>query len=291
MKGIRTVLLLILAAVVAVSALPAMADEVAESVLVQEMVREMTRQGVPEEGALRLAHQNRFMAEMAAGTLEQEQWRRQDCDCVPVGDQEPDQDRIREHAQDCVLDGTGDKLRTRTRARVGSAFGRALGSAYNNYGEEGCSQAALALFSATRRGLSPETGAAAVEAFAENGYRLEEMYRFSMWMAERVSVGTQVDEDVLCDQLRLMTRQRTQLAAMARQMERACGETPGSGSSGGQGGSTSSVGGNQGGGSSGDGGNGGAGNGKSGGSDNGSGGNSGEGGNDGGSGGGNGQEH
>lgn len=272
MKGARWIFLLMTAMILGIVTLPSMAAEETEPLLVQEMVREMTRQGVPEEGALRLAHQNRFMAEMAAGTLEQEQQRLQDCDCEPLGGQEPDRtrDRLREQDRDCLLDGTGDKLRTRAEARVGAAFGRALGSAYRNYGEEGCSQAALALFSATRRGLSPETGAITVEAFAENGYRLEEMYRFSMWMAERVSTGTQMDEEVLCEQVRQMTRQRLQLTDMTGQMERTCeeasegrasqgGSRSGQSESKGQGGSESSgSGGNSGGDSSG--GNGGGGN-------------------------------
>jgi hypothetical protein len=134
-----------------------------------------------------------FMAEMVTGTLEEEQQRLQGCK-------------------------PGLELSQSVQARVGSAFGKALGAAYNNYGEETCSQAAQALFSATRRGLSPETGAATVEAFAENGYRMEEMYQFGMWMAERVSTGVPVDEEMLCEQVRTMTRSRVQLASMTRQM-------------------------------------------------------------------------
>lgn len=220
---------MILSAVMFLTALPVLAGEpVEEPPIVREMVREMVQQGVPAEGALRLARQNRFMAEMVAGTLEREALKT--CDCEPAGDGEPD--RIREHDGSCELAETGEALQQRVRARTAAAFGRALGAACSSYGEAECSQAAMALFSGIRRGLSPETGAATVEAFAENGYPLQEMYRFQMWIAERVSTETSVDEEALCEAVRTMARQRLQVSEMTRRMEQAMSETDGCGGEG-----------------------------------------------------------
>lgn len=127
-------MLVILVAVTLLAVLPVLADEtVEESQIVREVAREMMRQGVPEEGALHLARQNRFMAEMVAGILERQAL--SECDCEPLGGGEQE--------GSCELAETGEFLQTRARTRAAQAFGRALGSAYANYGEEECAQAAM----------------------------------------------------------------------------------------------------------------------------------------------------
>lgn len=243
----------LLAVIAVFGSVPAGAEEV-QSVVTRSMVRAMVNEGIKEDTAKRIAENNRFMVQM----------------CVDVLEQEQKQTKLQEKTQ--------DRLQTRENMeeRVGSAFGRAMAVSSKKQGEEKASQAGMAMFSAVRRGLSPEGAASSVEILSENEYEVEKMYRVMMRLTEEKKNSVDCDEECLMTRLRTMARSRLSVTEMEKGLAQQARSGDGTGKGGskasgqqsgqgkgqnGQGGSGSGSGGggssgNGGGGSSGGGGNG-----------------------------------
>jgi len=179
---------------VMVMALPLMAQE-GDEVLLNNMVHVMVREGFPENEALRLAENNRFMARMCLEYLEET-----------------------EEAENPL---EREQHRIQLEQRIGNAFGVALASAERNYGENGAFHAGISMFSSVRRGMDPELAAEAVEMLAENGYDPESSYGLMLRLTERLQATTPEETGCLMEQLREMTRTRASIQLMEEAME--CG--------------------------------------------------------------------
>lgn len=186
-----------LALIAAFGGVPAGAEE-GQSVMTRSMVRAMMDEGMGEDAAKRIAESNRFMVQMCVDGLEQEQKRTQ------------------------LQERTRDRVQTREEMeeRVGSAFGRAMAAGTKKQGEEKAFQAGMAMFSAVRRGLSPEGAASSVEILSENGYEVEKMYRVMMRLTEEKKNSADCDEECLMTQLRTMARSRMSVAEMEKGLAR-----------------------------------------------------------------------
>ncbi len=237
----------LLAVIAVFGSVPARAEE-GQSVVTRSMVQAMMNEGIQEDAAKRIAENNRFMVQM----------------CVDVLEQEQEQTKLQEKTQ--------DRLQTRENMeeRVGSAFGRAMAASSKKQGEEKAFQAGMAMFSAVRRGLSPEGAASSVEILSENEYEVEKMYRVMMRLTEEKKNSADCDEECLMTRLRTMARSRLSVTEMEKGLARQTRSGDGTGQGGskasgqqsgqGQGGSGGGSGGGgqsgNGGGSSGGGGNG-----------------------------------
>ena len=200
----------LLAVIAVFGSVPARAEE-GQAVMTRSMVQAMMNEGIEENAAKRIAENNRFMVQMCVDALEQEQKRTQ------------------------LQEQTHDRLQTRQdlEERVGSAFGRAMAAGSKKQGEEKAFQAGMAMFSAVRRGLSPEGAASSVEILSENGYEVEKMYRVMMRLTEEKKNSADCDEECLMTRLRTMARSRLSVA----EMEKGLGRQARSGDATGQGGS------------------------------------------------------
>lgn len=176
--------------------MPALAGE-GQSLMFRNMVQTMKAEGLGEEMALRLAENNRFMAEMCLDTLEQDQLKTRD------------------------QDKTGEDLEV----RMGTAFGMALATSYFNHGEEKTFQAAMTVFSSIRRGLSPEGAALSVQVLAKNDYDVEQMYRVMMRLTEQLRKSENCTEECLMDQLRVMARERLSVRVMEQEISQIATQT------------------------------------------------------------------
>ena len=199
----------LLAAIAVFGGVPARAEE-GQAVMTRSMVQAMTDEGLQEDTAKRIAENNRFMVQMCVDALEQEQKRTQ------------------------LQEQTHDRLQTREdlEERVGSAFGRAMAAGSKKQGEEKAFQAGMAMFSAVRRGLSPEGAASSVEILSENGYEVEKMYRVMMRLTEEKKNSVDCDEECLMTQLRTMARSRLSVAEMEKGLARQARSGDGTGQGG-----------------------------------------------------------
>ncbi len=195
-----------LALIAAFGSVSAMAEE-GQSVMTRSMVRAMMDEGMGEDAAKRIAESNRFMVQMCVEGLEQEQKRTQ------------------------LQERTRDRVQTREEMeeRVGSAFGRAMAAGTKKQGEEKAFQAGMAMFSAVRRGLSPEGAASSVEILSENGYEVEKMYRVMMRLTEEKKNSADCDEECLMTRLRTMARSRLSVAEMEKGLARQARSKDGTG--------------------------------------------------------------
>lgn len=189
LKENRIITVLAILLVMLFACMPALAGE-GQSQMFRNMVHTMKAEGLGEEVALRLAENNRFMAQMCLDTLEQ--------------------DQLKTRAQD----KTGEDLEV----RMGSAFGMALATSYRNQGEEKTFQAAMTVFSSIRRGLSPEGAASSVQILAENDYEVDQMYRVMMRLTEQLRKSENCTEECLMDQLRVMARERLSVRTMEQKI-------------------------------------------------------------------------
>lgn len=236
----------LLAAIAVFGSVPASAEEV-KPLAARVMVRAMINEGIKEEIAERIAENNRFMVQM----------------CVDVLEREQRQTKLQEKTQDRL------QMREDLEERVGSVFGRAMAASCKNQGEEKTFQAGMAMFSAVRRGLSPEGAASSVEILSENGYEIEKIYRVMMRLTEEKKNSVDCDEECLVTRLRTMARNRLSVTEMEKGLARQARSGEGTGQTGfknagqqsGQGKGQNAQGGSDSG-SSGGGGNGGGGNGK-----------------------------
>lgn len=241
----------LLTAITVFGSVPASAEEV-EPIAARGMVRAMMNEGIQEGTAKRIAENNRFMVQM----------------CVDVLEREQKQTKLQEKTHDRL------QMREDMEERVGAAFGRAMAASCKNQGEEKAFQAGMAMFSAVRRGLSPEGAASSVEILSENGYEIEKMYRVMMRLTEEKKNSVDCDEECLMNRLRTMARSRFSVTEMEKGLARQArsgegteqagfqnagkqsGQGKGQNDQEGSGGGGSSGGGGNGGGSSGGGGNG-----------------------------------
>ncbi len=202
-KKVKVILIALLAVVVGFGSLPALAGE-GQAVMFRSMVQTMMGEGLSEEVANRIANNNSFMVQMCVDQIEKEQL------------QTKDQLQIRDSVSE----------------RVGSAFGLALAASYRNQGEEKTFQAAMAVFSSIRRGLSPEGAASSVEVLAENDYEVEQMYRVMMRLTEQLRNSVNCDEECLMTQLRTMAQARLSVGAMEEKIAEQARSGNGTGQSG-----------------------------------------------------------
>ena len=201
----------LLAVIAVFGGVPARAEE-GQSVVTRSMVQAMMNEGIGENAAKRIAENNRFMAQMCVDALEQEQKRT----------------KLQEQAH--------DRLQTREdlEERVGSAFGKAMAAGSKKQGEDKAFQAGMAMFSAVRRGLSPEAAASSVEILSENGYEVEKMYRVMMRLTYATKYSVYCDEECLMTRLRTLARSRLSVAEMEKWLGRQARAGDGTGQGGSQ---------------------------------------------------------
>jgi len=187
----------LLAVIAVFGSVPSSAEEV-QPIAARFMVRAMMNEGIQEDTAKRIAENNRFMVQT----------------CVDVLEREQRQTKLQEKTQDRL------QMRAGMEERVGSAFGKALAASCKNQGEEKAFQAGMAMFSAVRRGLSPEGAASSAEILSENGYEIEKMYRVMMRLTEEKKNSMDCDEECLMTRLRTMARNRFSVTEMEKGLAR-----------------------------------------------------------------------